>query len=197
MVHELEKMCLNKEFDREKAEQLIQQIDVNQIFVAESHNYETVLLERASIWANVPMVELLLKNGADPNLVFNEEATLWDLQYNGDTDEESEDRLKIAQLLLEYGADPLIDPENLGESLFDYVLDMVFNDDFGELWKYRSRFFILLIAYGAKSEACTPRIVGSFDKAKMQQYEFYFVPEGNGRYSGVITDDYGGEIAYI
>lgn len=197
MIRELENMCREQAFDREKADQLLKQIDVNQIFVSKKLNCETTLLEWASMWANVPMAELLLKNGADPNLVFDQESTLWNLQYNGDTDEESEDRLKIAQLLLEYGADPLVDPENLGESLFDYVLDMVFNDDFGELWKYRSRFFILLIAYGAKTESCTPRIVGSFDKVRMQQYEFNFVPEGNGRFSGVITDGHGGEIAYI
>ena len=152
------------------------------------------------MWANLPMVELLLKYGADPNKLYNEdESTLWNLQYNdGDTDEENEQRLLIAQRLLEYGADPLVDPDKHGETLLDYVVFAVFNDgDEEELWNYRSRFLILLVAYGAKSKYCIPRIVGEFDKSNMKQYEFFMVPEGNGKYSGLITDGQGNDIAYV
>ena len=200
MIHELEKMISNKTFDTKKAEDLIAQIDVNQEFIPKEDKYKTTLLEWAAIWANLPMVELLLKYGADPNRLYNEdESTLWNLQYNdGDTDEENEQRLLIAQRLLEYGADPLVDPEKLGEPLLDYVVFAVFNDDDAEeLWNYRSRFLILLVAFGAKSEYCTPRIVGEFDKTNMRQYEFFMVPKGNGKYSGVITDGQGNDIAYV
>ncbi len=200
MIYELEAMLENKEFDAEKAENIIKQIDVNQEFVTQRFNCKTTLLEWAAMWANLPMVELLLKYGADPNKLYNEdESTLWNLQYNdGDTDEENEQRLLIAQRLLEYGADPLVDPEKLGEPLLDYVVFAVFNDDDAEdLWNYRSRFLILLVAFGAKSKYCIPRIVGEFDKSDMKQYEFFMVPEENGKYSGLITDGQGNDIAYV
>ena len=200
MIHELEKMISNKTFDLEKAETLIEHINVNQEFATREYNCKTTLLEWASMWANLPMVELLLKHGADPNQFFNhDESTLWNLQYNdGETDEENEQRLLIAQRLLEYGADPLVDPDKTGEPLLDYVVFAVFNDDDAEdLWNYRSRFLILLVAFGAKSKYCIPRIVGEFDKANMKQYAFFMVPEGNGKYSGVITDGEGNDVAYV
>ena len=200
MIHELEKMISSKEFDIEKAELLIKQIDVNQEFVPQKSNYKTTLLEWAATWANLPIAELLLKYGADPNQLFNgHESTLWGLQYNdGENEEENEQLLLIAQRLLEYGADPLVDPENTGEPLLDYVVFSVFNDDDAdELWNYRSRFLILLVAFGAQSKYCIPRIVGEFDKTNMKQYEFFMVPRGNGKYSGLITDSQGNEIAYV
>ena len=200
MIHELEKMIINKTFGLEKAETVIERINVNQEFATREYNCKTTLLEWASMWANLPMVELLLKHGADPNQFFNHnESTLWNLQYNdGETDEENEQRLLIAQRLLEYGADPLVDPDKTGEPLLDYVVFAVFNDDDAEdLWNYRSRFLILLVAFGAKSKYCIPRIVGEFDKANMKQYAFFMVPEGNGKYSGVITDGEGNDVAYV
>ena len=200
MIHELEKMISNKTFVLEKAETLIEHINVNQEFATREYNCKTTLLEWASMWANLPMVELLLKHGADPNRFFdNDESTLWNLQYpDGETDEDNEQRLLITQRLLEYGADPLVDPDKTGEPLLDYVVFAVFNDDDAEdLWNYRSRFLILLVAFGAKSKYCSPRIVGEFDKANMKQYAFFMVPEGNGKYSGVITDGQGNDVAYV
>ena len=199
MIHELEKMILSKKLDTEKAEVLIKQIDVNQEFVTKEYNSKTTLIEWAAMWANLPMVELLLKYGADPNRIFNSsESTLWNLQYNdGETDEENEQRLLIAQRLLEHGANPLADPDKTGEPLLDYVVFAVFDDDMDELWNYRSRFLILLVAFGAQSKYCIPRIVGEFDKSNMKQYGFLKVPEDNGKYSGVITDRQGNAIAYV
>ena len=200
MIHEFEKMISNKTFDLEKAETLIEHINVNQEFATREYNCKTTILEWASMWANLPMVELLLKHGADPNRFFNhDESTLWNLQYNdGETDEENEQRLLIAQRLLEYGADPLADPDKIGKPLLDYVVFAVFNyDDAEDLWNYRSRFLILLVAFGAKSKYCIPRIVGEFDKTNMKQYDFFMVPEGNGKYSGVITDGQGNDVAYV
>lgn len=200
MIHELEKMISSKTFDAKKAETLIEQIDVNQEYVTGEYNRKTTLLESASMRANLPMVELLLEHGADPNRLFNgDESTLWNLQYNdGETDEENEQRLLIAQRLLEYGADPLSDPDKIGEPLLNYVVYALFNDnDEEDFWNYRSRFLILLVAFGAKSKYCIPRIVGKFDKTNMKQYEFFMVPEENGKYSGVITDGQGNDVAYI
>ena len=199
MIQKIGNMCQQQNFDRTEAVKILKQINVNEAFVPDNYGYATMLLEWAAMWANLSMVELLLEHGADPNLVFHNESTLWNLQYNdGETDEENEHRLLIAQRLLEYGADPLIDPDQIGESLLDYVVCAVFNDDDAEeLWNYRSRFLILLVAFGAKSKYCTPRIVGEFDKSNMKKYKFYMVPEKNGKYSGVITDGQGNDIAYV
>ena len=193
-------MISSKTFDAEKAETLIEQIDVNQEFATKEYNCKTTLLEWASMWASIPMVELLLKHGADPNRFFNtDESTLWNLQYDdGGTDEENEQRLLIAQRLLEYGADPLVDPDKTGEPLLDHVVSAIFNDDdTSGLWDYRSRFLILLVAYGAKSKYCIPRIVGNFNKTNMKQYNFFMVPQENGKFSGVITDGQGNAVAYV
>lgn len=199
MIYELENMILSKDIDIEKAEELMKQVDVNQEFVAK-HNYKTTLLEQAAMRANLPIAELLLKYGADPNqLIDGDESTLWNLQYDdGETEKENEQRLLIAQRLLEYGADPLVDPDKTGESLLDYVVFAVFNDDDSyESWKYRSRFLILLVAFGAKSKYCTPRIIGEFDKTNMKQYKFFMVPARDGKYRGLITDGLGSDIAYV
>ena len=82
--------------------------------------------------------------------------------------------LRIAQLLLEYGADTNIAPED--EDLFSYVLFAVFNDgDTGRLLEYRIRFLILLVAYGGCNDYCKPEILIPFDKSNMEQYDFSFV----------------------
>ena len=114
-----------------------------------------------------------------------------------ETDEENEQRLKIAQLLLEHGADPCIIPEQNGESLFEWVLYEVFNDSLDELWEYRSRFFILLVAYGGKTTYCEPEIIKGFDKSDMSQYYFCLMPAKNGGYSGEVRDKNKDTIAYI
>ena len=147
---------------------------------------------------NLKMAQLLLEKGANPNMIFDDENPLWDLQYNDYSDEEYEEgnyayqsdekRLKIAQLMLECGADPCIVVE--GEDLFSYVLYAVFNDDYGQFWKYHCRFFVLLVAYGGKNNYCKPEILKPFDKSNMHQYKFYCVPVGDGYHlTGEIVDE--------
>ena len=62
-------MCLQKDFEKTKAELIIRQIDVNQVFQSSAFALDTTLLSRAIDGANYDMVELLLKSGANPNLV--------------------------------------------------------------------------------------------------------------------------------
>lgn len=199
-------LCENADFDISEARRVLAQIDLSKEFEHapkwNGHTYSPIWftpLSMAVFYNNVRMLQLLLSLGADPNVVYNEyENVLWDLQYNdGETDEENENRLVMAKYLLEYGADPLVDPENDGEPLLDYIIYAVFNDDLDALWEYRSRFLILLVAYGAKSQYCTPRVVGEFDKDKLAQYKFYMVPEDNGKYSGAITNGQGAIVAYV
>ncbi len=192
-------MCADNNFDENIALEIIKQIDVNEEFERIHYNSKTTLLEEAANNSNLKMATLLLQNGADPDKIFNkEECTLWNLQYDdGETDEENEQRLKIAQLLLEYGADPVINPEHNGESLFEWVLYAIFNDSLDDLWDYRSRFFILLVAYGGKTSYCEPEIIKDFDKSDMSQYYFCLISEKNNKYSGEIRDKNKHTIAYI
>ncbi len=148
MIHELEKMCLIKDFDKEKADQMMKQIDINQEFVTLRYGYNTTLLDYATTYANYEMVKLLLKNGADPNLVYDNgtENVLWNLQYSEDDPEENEIRLDIVKLLLENGANPHIKVEN--EDLYHWAT-ACWQDDMGKQAEYRSRFIDLLEDYGA------------------------------------------------
>lgn len=148
MLLEFEKMCLQKDFDKEKAEQILKQIDVNQEFVDSEHGCRTTPLDWASMWSNYEMVEELLKNGADPNLVYDNgtENVLWNLQYSEDDPETDEIRLNIVKLLLENGANPHIVVEN--EDLYHWAT-ACWQDDMGVQAEYRSRFIDLLEDYGA------------------------------------------------
>ena len=158
------------------------------------------------MYTNLKMARLLLENGADPNYVLYadrpgwHENPFWELQYNvyGDefyeesdenkriSDAADEDKLEIARLCLEHGADPCLKLE--GEALFSYVLyAVVEGDDDFRLLEYRSRFLILLIAYGGKNEYYQPQILKPFDKNNMKQYEFVRFPVG--RYGCVSVDE--------
>ena len=199
-IKRLFELCQNEEFDILEAKTLISQVDVNGIILDPTWTWErkTTFLLEASSNSNLKMVKLLLEHGADPNMICDYENPLWDLQYNDYSDEiyekreekartSDETRLKIANLLLEYGANPCMVVED--EDLFSYVLYAVFNDDPGHFLDYRSRFFILLIAYGGKNNYCNPEIIKPFDKSNMLQYEFIHVPVGDGYHlTGEIVD---------
>lgn len=106
MIKKLEKLCLQKQFNRSEAEEIIRTIDVNQVFKSSDFDLDTTLLNRAVDGANYEMIELLLHHGANPNLVHNGENVLWDLQYSSDDVEEDKIRLSIVKLFLENGANP-------------------------------------------------------------------------------------------
>lgn len=177
-TNKLLKMCSDLDFSIEDAENLFKQVNINKPFY-DKYGFLTTFLNEAIDEENLKMVEVLLKNGADPNLIFDGVAVLWDLQYTAYPDEEfslskiadnsDENRLKIAQILLNYGANPNIVIDK--ESLFSYVHYVVFNDeDTQRQSAYRTRFFILLIAYGGCEKWCKPKIIKKFDKSKMSSY---------------------------
>lgn len=196
ILQKLERMCHQKDFEPQRAVHLIKRVDVNREFRSAIFPwYTTVLLAEAENASNLPMTELLLQNGADPNIVYGryKSSPFCCLQFEGVmVYEDDEERLMMAQLFLEHGADPLIDPDNSGGTLFDYVTYSVFTEtaeDCDEDYLiYHARFLILLVAYGASSEYCTPRVTGVFDKADMSQYEFTLLREGDAILYGVITD---------
>ena len=193
-------LCKKEDFDIEEATKLVSLLDVNEPVPDPSckWKYKTTFLMECVTYTNLKMAQLLLENGADPNMIFEEENPFWDLQYNNFYDKAYEEglyayqcdekSLQIAQLMLEHGADPCIVVE--GEELFSYVLYEVFNDSYGRLWEYRSRFFVLLVAYGGKNNYCIPQIIKPFDKSNMRQYQFYCVPAGDGYHlTGEIVDE--------
>jgi hypothetical protein len=217
-IKELYHMCQDNDFSVICAEELINEIDVNQPFHDPRWDTLTTFLSEACSHTNLKMVRLLLEKGADPNYVLYadrpgwHENPFWDLQYHVYDDkfyEESEDNknianaadednLEIARLCLEHGADPCLKLE--GKDLFSYVLYAVLEDDDNfRLLEYRSRFLILLIAYGGKNEYYKPQILTSFDKNNMKQYEF--VRFSGSRYNlvsvGEIVDEHYEVVARI
>jgi len=143
-------LCENIVFDTKAAKEVLSKLNLSKEFTISPRWKGTTYspevftpLSMAVFYSNLAMVELLLSLGANPNVIYNgDKNVLWDLQYNdGAADEENETRLIIARKLLENGADPCIVVE--GEDLYHYVLSC-FQDDFGELAKYRMRFIDLL-----------------------------------------------------
>ncbi|MBR5478616.1 MAG: hypothetical protein IKU84_00390 [Clostridia bacterium] len=201
-ILKLYEMCQNENFNIEEAKSLVSEVNLNEPFREPRYNSETFLLYTAVFHQNIRMVELLLQSGANPNLIVDHECALWDLQYNVYVEEKYESdpevafaaddlNLRIAQLLLEYGADTNIAPEC--EDLFSYVLFAVFNDDdTGRLLEYRSHFLILLVAYGGCNDCCKPEILIPFDKTNMKQYDFSFVkcPDNYHLMGEILDEDY-------
>ncbi len=177
LIQQLLKMCANNDFLTTEAESIIKQINLNEPVVYK-HGELTTFLGEAIKKENIKMIELLLKNGADPNLIYDNENVFWDLQYSAYPEEQyevsdiadksDELRLKIAQLLLDYGANPNIIIDS--ETLFSYVYFKVFEDSFDRNLKYLIRYFILLVAYGGETDYCKPKLKNEFDKRKIHSY---------------------------
>ena len=206
-IKELYYMCQDKDFSIMRAEELINEIDLNKPFNDPQWDKSlTTFLNEACKYTNLKMAKLLLEKGADPNYVLYadrpgwRENPFWDLQYNVYTDAfyekndenkmisdaADEDNLEIARLCLEHGADPCLKLES--EDLFSYVLyALVEDDDDFRMLEYRSRFLILLVAYGGKNEYYKPQILKPFDKNNMKQYAFVRFP--GSRYNLVSVDE--------
>jgi hypothetical protein len=204
MIKKLGSMCKDLNFDEKMLDTMLHKgFDLDQEFVSSdrpSYPYRTVLLQEAVENNNVRMVEWLLRNGADPNVIYDDgsECVFWMMQYEGlEEHQDDDDRLHMAQLMLDHGADPLITLSDDREALFDWVAFAVFNDSHDSLWEYRSRFFILLMAYGGKSDYCTPRIVRPFDRSNMGRYVISLTSEKDGLYRGIIKDRDGTIIAHV
>lgn len=195
-------MCHDLNFNKMSAVNLIKLVKINQEFernVKFGLSYTTTLQAEAIDNHNVDMLSLLLENGADPNQIYNhDESELWNLQYTSyETHEIDEIRLKMAQLLLDYGANPNMNPSNEPEDLFEWVWYEVCDEPYGDSWLYRSRFLILLVAYGGKSKYWIPKILKDFDKLNMKKYRFWFLKEKINEHCAIIVDDNEEIIAYI
>ena len=192
-VKELYYMCRDNDFSIARANELLDEIDVNEP-IHSNPNWEqdiTTFLSEACMYTNLKMARLLLERGADPNYILYadrpgyQENPFWDLQYPVYDDEfynandenkeiadaADDDNLEIARLCLEHGANPCIELE--GEDLFSWVFYAVVEDEnCFRLLEYRSKFLILLIAYGGKNKYYEYEIIKPFDKNNMKKYEF-------------------------
>lgn len=109
-------LCYSKSYTDEEAFNLLSYIDdINKVFVYSSEfNLKTVLLECASDANRYNLVKKLLEMGANPNLIYDNETPFTKLFYECEDDEfgdcnylnDSNERSKIIELMLAYGADP-------------------------------------------------------------------------------------------
>lgn len=221
-IQELYEMCGDESFDRERASELILSVDINKtvryfykdnikVFLGDAQETkadtmifgDTFLVEAAES-LNYSMCKLLLENGADPNYIDSDYYiesmmdTLWfPVRDREDLNSDAVNKqLRIARLMLEYGANPNpYDEDN--ECLMEWIVFDLFNEDTGYDMDYHRGLLVLMVAYGASCDYCKPEILKPFDKSNMDQYEFYFVEAGEGRYSGIITDGDGETVARI
>lgn len=192
-VKELYCMCRDNDFSMSRANELLNEIDVNEPIHDNPNReqYITTFLSEACRYTNLKMARLLLESGADPNYILYadrrgwQENPFWDLQYPvyddefyNENDENKKianaadtDNLEIARLCLEHGANPCIKLDD--DDLFSWVFYAVVEDeDHFRLLEYRSKFLILLIAYGGKNKYYEYEIIKPFDKNNMNQYDF-------------------------
>ena len=130
---ELLQMIENGSFDSARAQELIGQIDEIDHPIIGLNGYNTTYMETAVDASNLEAVRFLLKNGADPNCDWNNLniCPWWDLQYNDPFNAEMDtERLEIAGLFLEYGADPNYLPEDECETLYEWVANKEYNTDY-------------------------------------------------------------------
>ena len=173
---ELLLMFKSKTFDRAIASSIIAGIpDINQP-ILDLYGYSTTYLFEAETYNNVEAVRFLLENGANPNIDVPDllnNCPLTDLHFLWEEmGDEVEQRLEIAKLFFEFGADPnlLYDVE----TLYDHVEWEVFYQDVPHDIKYLKRFFLILLAYGGGQTSLSngPRLTEKIDKTQIDQYDF-------------------------
>ena len=140
----------------------------------------------------------LIKAGADYPIIdpLWECPYIWTLRYLPDRREYSDICLEITEELLKHGEDPAAVWE--AEALLDDVVFDLFNVCGPEQCVYLSKFLIRLIAYGGKTEYCTPQIKGTFDLDHLERYRFLmFEMEDGYHLHGEIWDEKDNVIAIV
>ena len=120
---ELLAMMSDRTFDETRARELLDTVpEIDGVFLG-PHRSNTTYMDQAVAANNIRMVKLLFEYGADPNFHGDKGwiCPFWDLQYRADDEEDDKVRLSIVQTFLENGADPLPDPEEIGNTLFSWA----------------------------------------------------------------------------
>ena len=186
------------EFDEKEAYNLLENLDVNTFYEVSGGNSIT-LFEIAVKHNNIQAVRFLFKNGLDYS---NEKISgtineaFWKLQYTRTPKEIDYELFEMAQTILECGVDPNKIVQD-GEDIFSWTAFRVFND-FDFLWNHRSRYFLLLVAYGGSSNYCRPEIYEKFDTSNLNKYQFHCYLKDDGYHVfGEIEDEAENIIAII
>ena len=194
-------MCRMISCDVSSAKALLSDVEVNARFITKTPDtqiaYQTTLLAEAAQAGNIDMVKLLLQDGADPNLIPEDEPILYMLELPEDEEPSlcDERRLAIVELLLQSGADPLVKWE--AESILDDACFEVFNTVTGYDREYMKRFLLLLILYGGTSDYCNVQFYQSPDLKNTLQYHMFLIQRNDGFLYGEIRDDSGNIVAHF
>lgn len=195
------KLLKKKTFPIRKAKWLLRIIPDLNVPILNLNGCSTTYLYEAQSYNNLEAVRLLLDNGADPNyenLDLINDCALWDLQYLWDGEDGTSIRYEIAKLFFEYGADPNIISED--ESLYDWVVNAVFNE-MGEYgWAFRRDFLKLLVIYGGGGKGCYPKpdISAPIDKSRIDEYSIQFTRNPDGYHiDGWLVDPDGVKLAEV
>ncbi len=210
LTAELERMCWHTDFNRYEALHIARQLDLNQVFLSSTKRYtfpyKTTFLEEAVESLNIPMVELLLQNGADPNFIDPkgeaDHVFMTMLCRDFERKENNYKRLEIIELMLRYGADPNSKDFD-DELILDKATDIYSECDgdgaeYACSREYLERFIIMLVAYGGDSRYFPVKILQPLDKSNLGQYKLKkILPFGRKVALGVIVDGEGNTVAYV
>ena len=169
------KLMREKPFNAAAAMPILPEIGgIDEPFEGE-HHYLTTFLEAATEENNSSAVKFLFEHGSDPNMLRIEDGVcpLDDLMYPAEEKADNQERLEIAKLFLEYGADPNIMTD--GETLYDYVIYEAF-EHIGEYDRdYLLKFYLLLVAFGGGGkEYPKPELAEKIDLDHIFEYDFKF-----------------------
>lgn len=208
LISELERMCWHTDFNRYEALNIARQLDLNQVFLSStkrySFPYKTTFLEEAVECYNIPMVEFLLQNGADPNFIDPkgeaDHVFMTMLCRDFERKENNSKRLEIIELMLRYGADPNSKDFD-DELILDHATDIYSEFDEPEYEytiEYLERFIIMLVAYGGDSRYFPVKILQPLDKSNLGQYKLKNILPFFKKVSlGIIVDGEGNTVAYV
>ncbi len=142
---------------------------------AKTPKEQCLRLYSAQLDNDYPAIKALLESGADPNGSIDGDCPFWELQYAPDDPQSEDTRIEIAKLFLIHGANPNLDPECDGETLYDYVMYKIFNEMSYPDWDYLLRFYKLLIAYGGGGYGYPrPALTEPVDKTLTDAYDILF-----------------------
>ncbi|MCR4600357.1 MAG: ankyrin repeat domain-containing protein [Clostridia bacterium] len=196
---ELLKMIESGNFDEMRAKELIDNIKSNKIncfpssadgLSDSSNRYYTANYLLEAVYANnLPAVAFLLDNGADPNLIDDEEeCALWALQYL-DQNQDWQTRYEIAKLFFQHGANPNLEIDQ--ESLYDYVQFKIWMNEENSKNDMENllQLFKLLVLYGGGGKSLGreyPKLSDNVDLNRIDEYEF--ILDFKGKYHNIYVE---------
>lgn len=189
---ELLKLMREKPFDEDVAARLLAEVGNIDEPIEGDYHYPTTYLSVATEENNIFAVKFLFEHGSNPNLVFGEDndSPLWDLVRPEDDKDDIQERMAVAKLYFQYGADPNLMTD--GETVYDYVTFNIFEHMGDRDWDYLLGFYKILIAYGGGGvEYPKPNLTEPIDKDRIDDYDirFHLAEDGYHIIGYVITPD--------